>query len=95
MSLAVGRCTPTAGAPLSLGPVTETVPLSRQIWTVPNLLSIGRLVGVPIFLWLMAGDGSQLRQLTNSVGHSDTSWPIRPSSASVAVSSSRTSWAKR
>jgi cardiolipin synthase (CMP-forming) len=36
--------------------VTDTVPLSRQIWTVPNLLSIGRLIGVPVFLWLMAGD---------------------------------------
>lgn len=36
--------------------MTDTLPLRRQIWTVPNLLSIGRLVGVPVFLWLMARD---------------------------------------
>nr|WP_279672313.1 CDP-alcohol phosphatidyltransferase family protein [Flexivirga meconopsidis] len=28
--------------------------LRGQLWTVPNLLSIARLIGVPLFLWLIA-----------------------------------------
>nr|WP_246257403.1 CDP-alcohol phosphatidyltransferase family protein [Amycolatopsis anabasis] len=27
----------------------------RQLWTVPNLLSVLRLAGVPVFLWLLLG----------------------------------------
>ncbi|MDQ0381843.1 CDP-alcohol phosphatidyltransferase family protein [Amycolatopsis thermophila] len=29
--------------------------LLRQAWTVPNLLSLLRLAGVPVFLWLLLG----------------------------------------
>jgi cardiolipin synthase len=29
--------------------------LSDRIWTVPNLISIARLAGVPLFLWLVLG----------------------------------------
>ncbi|MBD8869336.1 CDP-alcohol phosphatidyltransferase family protein [Nocardioides sp. MJB4] len=28
---------------------------SRRVWTVPNLLSMARLAGVPVFLWLVLG----------------------------------------
>ena len=28
---------------------------SSQVWTVPNLLSALRLLGVPVFLWLVLG----------------------------------------
>ena len=28
---------------------------SSRVWTVPNLLSMGRLAGVPVFLWLVLG----------------------------------------
>ena len=28
---------------------------SRRIWTVPNLISFARLLGVPVFLWLLLG----------------------------------------
>ena len=28
---------------------------SSQVWTVPNLLSGLRLLGVPLFLWLVLG----------------------------------------
>ena len=28
---------------------------SSQIWTVPNLISVARLAGVPLFLWLVLG----------------------------------------
>jgi cardiolipin synthase len=29
--------------------------LSDRVWTVPNLLSVLRLLGVPLFLWLLLG----------------------------------------
>jgi cardiolipin synthase len=32
----------------------------RRIWTVPNLLSMARLAGVPVFLWLVLGPRSQV-----------------------------------
>lgn len=28
---------------------------SRRVWTVPNLLSVLRLAGIPVFLWLVLG----------------------------------------
>jgi cardiolipin synthase len=36
----------------------EPDPLER-IWTIPNGLSVARLVGVPVFLWLVLGHRSQ------------------------------------
>ncbi|MBB4931507.1 cardiolipin synthase [Lipingzhangella halophila] len=33
----------------------EMDPAGDRVWTVPNLLSILRLVGVPVFLWLVLG----------------------------------------
>lgn len=35
------------------GSAQGTPPLSNRIWTLPNVLSMTRLVGVPIFLWLI------------------------------------------
>lgn len=43
--------------------------MSERVWTVPNLLSAMRLVGVPIFLWLVLGphwDGAALGVLVVS-----------------------------
>src|SRR3954465_10513524 len=35
---------------------TETDPVTdRGIWTIPNALSLLRLLGVPLFLWLALG----------------------------------------
>ncbi|WP_394344514.1 CDP-alcohol phosphatidyltransferase family protein [Haloactinospora alba] len=31
----------------------RTEPVGRRVWTVPNLLSVVRLLGVPVFLWLV------------------------------------------
>lgn len=31
---------------------------SRRIWTIPNALSLARLAGVPVFLWLVLGPRS-------------------------------------
>lgn len=33
----------------------ESVNVSTRVWTVPNLLSMLRLAGVPLFLWLVLG----------------------------------------
>jgi len=38
--------------PSAVAPVAEP---SDAIWTLPNLLSIARLFGVPLFLWLLLG----------------------------------------
>jgi cardiolipin synthase len=37
--------------------VTEPDPMGR-VWTVPNLISLARLAGVPVFLWLVLGPRS-------------------------------------
>ncbi|MGY1802231.1 CDP-alcohol phosphatidyltransferase family protein [Blastococcus sp. SYSU D00922] len=42
---------PIAGSP----PVTDRDTLPDRIWTVPNALSLLRLLGVPVFLWLLLG----------------------------------------
>jgi cardiolipin synthase (CMP-forming) len=35
--------------------VEDTPTQSSRVWTVPNMLSMGRLAGVPVFLWLVLG----------------------------------------
>ncbi|WP_374058127.1 CDP-alcohol phosphatidyltransferase family protein [Marinitenerispora sediminis] len=34
---------------------TNADPVGDRVWTVPNLLSVLRLLGVPLFLWLVLG----------------------------------------
>jgi cardiolipin synthase (CMP-forming) len=34
---------------------TSVPAASRQVWTIPNALSVLRLLGVPLFLWLLLG----------------------------------------
>lgn len=43
---------PTTGAPAQLLDRDE---LPDRVWTVPNALSVLRLLGVPLFLWLLLG----------------------------------------
>src|SRR3984885_6772233 len=38
--------------------VAEPDPMGR-IWTIPNAISMARLLGVPVFLWLVLGPRSQ------------------------------------
>ena len=45
-----GRMAEAAGA-------ADPDPMGR-IWTIPNAISVGRLVGVPIFVWLVLGPRS-------------------------------------
>jgi cardiolipin synthase (CMP-forming) len=33
--------------------------IGDRIWTIPNLISLARLLGVPVFLWLVLGVDSQ------------------------------------
>jgi cardiolipin synthase len=35
--------------------VAEDLTRDTRVWTVPNLLSLARLAGVPVFLWLVLG----------------------------------------
>lgn len=44
---------PGTGTPGSTG--VGPAPASAGIWTVPNALSVLRLLGVPLFLWLLLG----------------------------------------
>ena len=53
---------PSAAVPASPGrPATGTPPvpdrneLPDRVWTLPNALSVLRLLGVPLFLWLLLG----------------------------------------
>jgi cardiolipin synthase len=48
---------PAAGSPLPAGspPVTDRETLPDRVWTWPNALSVLRLLGVPLFLWLLLG----------------------------------------
>jgi cardiolipin synthase len=50
MTMQPGRVAGAAGA-------AEPDPLGR-VWTVPNAISIARLAGVPVFLWLVLGPRS-------------------------------------
>ncbi len=51
---------PWAAAPLpsvpgGSPPVTDREALPDRVWTLPNALSVLRLLGVPLFLWLLLG----------------------------------------
>ena len=44
---------PSAAVPVP--PVTDRDDLPDRVWTWPNALSVLRLLGVPVFLWLLLG----------------------------------------
>ena len=46
----VGARSSTATTPAAAGG-----PLGEQILTIPNIISFARLLGVPVFLWLVLG----------------------------------------
>jgi Phosphatidylglycerophosphate synthase len=50
------------------GSAQESPPVTDRVWTVPNVLSMLRLVGVPVFLWLILSrdDGWAVMVLTLS-----------------------------
>ena len=48
--------------------------LTYRIWTIPNALSAARLIGVPVFFWLMVGPKNDGLALTILVISSFTDW---------------------
>jgi cardiolipin synthase len=46
---------PSAAVPSASPPVADRENLPDRVWTVPNALSVLRLLGVPVFLWLLLG----------------------------------------
>ena len=55
------------------GPAGEPTPRDR-VFTVPNALSVLRLAGVPLFLWLMLGPQADLAALVVLVASGLTDW---------------------
>src|SRR6476469_6496538 len=43
---------PSGGTPLARQPDGVSTPV---VWTIPNIISMVRLAGVPLFLWLVIG----------------------------------------
>lgn len=51
-----------------------TQPGSLNVWTVPNLLSVLRLAGVPLFLWLLLGPQADVWALIVLAASAITDW---------------------
>ena len=65
----------TAGAGAGV-PAREPDPdrLPDRIWTVPNALSIARLLGVPVFLWLVLGPHADGWAVILLIGAAASDW---------------------
>ena len=46
---------PHSSVPHGSPPVVDRATLPDRVWTLPNALSVLRLLGVPLFLWLLLG----------------------------------------
>ena len=46
---------PQSSVPHGSPPVADREALPDRVWTLPNALSVLRLLGVPLFLWLLLG----------------------------------------
>ena len=60
-----GRVSPTTGEPMT--DVRDRDPADR-ILTIPNALSVLRLLGVPLFLWLLLGPAGRRRRARRAHG---------------------------
>ena len=49
-------------------------PLRDAVWTIPNALSVLRLLGVPLFLWLLLGPHADLAALVVLAVAGFTDW---------------------
>ena len=70
---------PVHGDPVESYPVQPTGPAALAQpdagpWTVPNALSALRLLGVPLFLWLLLGQHADLAAILVLVASSFTDW---------------------
>ena len=55
MSGSVTRVSDTGAQEAQPAAAAESVPPNAGVWTIPNGLSVLRLLGVPFFLWLLLG----------------------------------------
>ncbi|MEO5653937.1 MAG: CDP-alcohol phosphatidyltransferase family protein [Marmoricola sp.] len=53
---------------------TQDDPRSSHVWTLPNLISMGRLAGVPLFLWLVLGPEADIWALVVLMVSGFTDW---------------------
>ena len=47
---------------------------SSDVWTLPNIISMGRLAGVPLFLWLVLGPEADVWALVVLMASGFTDW---------------------
>jgi cardiolipin synthase (CMP-forming) len=66
-----GRGIPAAGV-TTLPPDPDRLP--DRIWTVPNVISIARLLGVPLFLWLVLGPHADGWAVILLIGAAASDW---------------------
>jgi cardiolipin synthase (CMP-forming) len=52
----------------------EPAPSDDAVWTVPNALSVLRLLGVPLFLWLLLGPHADIAALVVLAAAGFTDW---------------------
>jgi cardiolipin synthase len=66
---------PGAGVGSDAGPVIAgAAAVSDRVWTIPNALSVLRLLGVPVFLWLLLGPHEDLAALIVLASAGFTDW---------------------
>lgn len=66
-----GREVPAAGVTT---PAPDPDRLPDRIWTVPNAISIARLLGVPVFLWLVLGPHADGWAVILLIGAAASDW---------------------
>lgn len=76
--LDTGSSAPDAAAQAVPGQRAEPAPadgrLPDRVWTVPNLLSLARLAGVPVFVWLVLGPKADIWAVVLLAVASATDW---------------------
>jgi cardiolipin synthase len=70
----VDPSTAAAPSPAAEPPAPTAEPPKDRIVTVPNALSVLRLVGVPVFLWLLLGPHADLAALIVLVASGGSDW---------------------
>ena len=54
--------------------MTTTAPSTRNVFTIPNILSFSRLLGVPVFFWLIVGPHNDVLALAILALSAFTDW---------------------
>ena len=59
---------------MSQQPARAPVTTSDRIWTIPNVISLVRLLGVPLFLWLLLGPRHDVAAVVVLAAGGTTDW---------------------